>query len=417
MEKFDATKKQRCIEFYEEYFRRHGKTPSVDRTIKHFRTNRNEFYRSFLGGVEEVCRLAKIPVPQDRMMAVAAANKAKVARIAEKVNDSRDRQQQKRRATLLLLKGHTSGEVFQEMETDLSLEEIQELEEVAAKEDGSIGKLYGLKSSGWISSDPTNLCDAVDELISKLSRVYADNTTNKDLIGRQGKQIAELSASLACEKEETAKERAATKRERDGRQSLVSTISSYRRRIQELEPSDNLLKKMMHVLGLKSRDEVAFRFVILQHRGDLALSLEKDVFTLQGKKKDAERNVKIIYQNAQTWLDKKMEEFINDKVVDERIRFAFDSKEEKKRDSVAYLLNSPEFHQFVFRGASDEVRVKALQGLSHETLDKIHKSILRVKTKERKEKDRAKRLEYEFHSNNFNEIYKRHVKKKLETDQ
>jgi hypothetical protein len=77
--------KQAVIEYIKSHYTQKGSVPALKSIIEHFKgdgLNLTRFYRIFPGGMGEVCRLAGVPVPMERIKQTAKATEMmKAARI------------------------------------------------------------------------------------------------------------------------------------------------------------------------------------------------------------------------------------------------------------------------------------------------------------------------------------------------
>lgn len=69
------------IEYFKKYYKQHKKTPPTRQIFKHF--SKAKFYQTFPKGVAEVCKLAGIPVPEERLKRTQKARQATAAKVTE----------------------------------------------------------------------------------------------------------------------------------------------------------------------------------------------------------------------------------------------------------------------------------------------------------------------------------------------
>lgn len=73
-----VTTKESTLRFYKSYHAEHERLPSVSLACREVEDlTRRKFYKIFEGGQAEVCRLAGIPAPEDRVKATAKAREEK----------------------------------------------------------------------------------------------------------------------------------------------------------------------------------------------------------------------------------------------------------------------------------------------------------------------------------------------------
>jgi len=65
--------KNAIVKFVAKEYHASGETPSIGDIVLGVGTNRAKFYQVFPGGIGEVCRLAKVPTPEERIAKVRAA--------------------------------------------------------------------------------------------------------------------------------------------------------------------------------------------------------------------------------------------------------------------------------------------------------------------------------------------------------
>ena len=59
--------RQAMIQYIAGFYAERKRVPSVRETINHFKTSFTCFYEGFSGGLSEACRLAGVPVPEERI--------------------------------------------------------------------------------------------------------------------------------------------------------------------------------------------------------------------------------------------------------------------------------------------------------------------------------------------------------------
>jgi AcrR family transcriptional regulator len=72
----DATFKNEIVRFVKSYYAQHGVVPSIAVILKQFGLNRADFYRHF-SSLAELCGLAGVPVPEERIESVREALKGR----------------------------------------------------------------------------------------------------------------------------------------------------------------------------------------------------------------------------------------------------------------------------------------------------------------------------------------------------
>ncbi len=71
--------KHQIVQFVQEFHKQNGRAPSVNEILKHFKNNglcSSTFYQFFPKGLKELCSLAGIPVPVERIRKTAKATAA-----------------------------------------------------------------------------------------------------------------------------------------------------------------------------------------------------------------------------------------------------------------------------------------------------------------------------------------------------
>jgi len=71
--------KVEIVRFVASFYAQHGNVPSVSTILRQFSLNRADFYRLFPSGIAELCSLARVPVPEDRVQAVGEALRSRTA--------------------------------------------------------------------------------------------------------------------------------------------------------------------------------------------------------------------------------------------------------------------------------------------------------------------------------------------------
>jgi|SRR5208282_744330 len=65
--------KNEIANFVASYYAKTGEVPSVRMIVRKFRLNRTAFYKIFPGKLAELCQLASVPAPQERLASVQPA--------------------------------------------------------------------------------------------------------------------------------------------------------------------------------------------------------------------------------------------------------------------------------------------------------------------------------------------------------
>jgi hypothetical protein len=73
----DDSKKNFIAEFCSSYTLKNGKAPSISTIVENTGTNKVELYRLFPGGQVELCKLAGVPLPRERVDRLVNANEAR----------------------------------------------------------------------------------------------------------------------------------------------------------------------------------------------------------------------------------------------------------------------------------------------------------------------------------------------------
>ncbi len=69
----DSAIKTEIVRFVTSFYSEHGNVPSVGSIIKQFNLSRTQFYGLFPAKLSELCRLAGVPIPENRIQAVKQA--------------------------------------------------------------------------------------------------------------------------------------------------------------------------------------------------------------------------------------------------------------------------------------------------------------------------------------------------------
>ena len=92
--------KEAVIQYIKKCHKTSKKVPSVGKICKHFKKenlSRRSFYRIFPGGIREVCKLAAVPAPKERVKRTAKATKVSKGRlqVEKELSEVKDEQVKK----------------------------------------------------------------------------------------------------------------------------------------------------------------------------------------------------------------------------------------------------------------------------------------------------------------------------------
>jgi len=91
--------KDRVIEYFKKYYKKHKKAPPTRQVFKHF--SKAKFYQTFPKGIAEACKIARIPVPEATIKrmekALQASKKKRVAEATKQVSPWEDLKQSYKR--------------------------------------------------------------------------------------------------------------------------------------------------------------------------------------------------------------------------------------------------------------------------------------------------------------------------------